>query len=309
MMRPVVPIREGKFLIPATESDYKTLRKVIHKTDARRAIIFFNKNTPVPGYSGKTPAIQFRMPGTPHEILSDSGSSIANLIRRQQWFHNEAPIQPRSHGAASCKLKLPRRQKVTCQPDASIGVPGSKLPFLILEAAVQQTDESLERKTHHWVQGCHGHIKIICLLRLRSAGPETNIVLLDVIRPQKVSKPTQERPNHYEIEAKYLFKHLVIFPDTPDGLSFNITLGDMVPGGFKQSATWLSEPDISIPLSVFAAQAVQAVEVQESVSGSVSSDSDQGSVPSPPGAEEEVEHEEAEPEEDDSEGEDPSWTS
>ncbi|KAL8941638.1 MAG: hypothetical protein Q9211_001733 [Gyalolechia sp. 1 TL-2023] len=207
---------------------------------------------------------------------------------------------------AVCKLKLPNHRRLKQEPDYSIGFPNTKFPFFILEAAVSQRDQPLDLKAHRWVQGNRGHMRVLCLLKMRATDEnETGYkVTCTIIKPYRSPRPTAQHPNGYVVLSHKEIDDQEIWPATPDGLSFTIRLSDVLPKGHPQDTNFVDQ-SISIPLTLFSPYARLAINSVDKDDLYSSSDSDQQYVSSPETAT--FETEEVFTEAEDSESEDPSY--
>ena len=187
-------------------------------------------------------------------------------------------------------------------------VPGARLPFLVIEAAVSQTDRSLRTKAHHWIQGNGGHLKILCLLQLRRAtGPEGYRAVVTIIRPRKVPEPTAENPKHFRVDENHVFHEVEVFPTIPTG-TFDVTLEDVLPKDAILDAT-MTDKHVTISLEMFYDTVLQLTAMLEynRLGGSSPFDPKQKEIPTLPDSTEDSEPEDEEPQPDDSESEDPSF--
>ncbi|KAL9609610.1 MAG: hypothetical protein Q9167_005634 [Letrouitia subvulpina] len=135
-----------------------------------------------------------------------------------------------------CNLKFSGGRTKKVFPDESLYTDGATFPFLVLEAACSQTDKDMEKKVQHWTQGSKGHLRLICILKLRKIRESGNYqVLISIVMPEKVPDPTPEDPEHYHVEARYVLQDSEVYP-TPSDDSFEVTLADVLPKKFRPEA-------------------------------------------------------------------------
>lgn len=100
---PVIRINYRTYLVPATFSDYLTLRSYKLDSDAYRASFKFDVSAAIPGHSRRTSCITVTMPNQGHEVAKGFGAIIlAKLL--QAGFKNDdgRPIRV-SHIARTSK--------------------------------------------------------------------------------------------------------------------------------------------------------------------------------------------------------------
>ncbi|KAL8718402.1 MAG: hypothetical protein Q9225_004460 [Loekoesia sp. 1 TL-2023] len=317
---PVYRVRKELFFVPATRRDYRTLRKIQDRTDARRARITFNKAGAIPGRTLRIPVIQVKMPNIPHECLAQSGPAIYNSLQAMNWKYLSNPIMFEVHGAADKKSQvqmLPGGEKKFQQPDSSLVFPGATFPFFVLEVANTQSHQELRDKAHYWVQGSREHMKFLCLLQvIHPKGQPGHRITATIIKPYRDPRPTPENPHNCRIEPEYVFDQKEVYPERPTGKSFRIFLKDTLPKNAKADPTIANE-FIDISLDVFHLQSLQALPYLKATSGTGSNTGSQSSslntnqerVTTPPSSLHDWEEWEPEsPEPDDSEGENPTFT-
>ncbi|KAL8910109.1 MAG: hypothetical protein Q9171_004570 [Xanthocarpia ochracea] len=204
---------------------------------------------------------------------------------------------------------LPQRKRaIFAEPGSSLYVPGARFPFLVIEAAVSQTDRSLRTKAHHWIQGNGGHLKILCLLQLRRTnGPEGYHAVVTIIRPRKVTEPTAKNPEHFCVEANHIFHEVEVFPTIPTGI-FDMTLEDVLPKNAILDAS-TSDKHVTISLEIFYDTILQLTAMLEydRLRGSSPFNPNQKEVPTMPDSTEASEPEDEESQPDNSESEDPTF--
>ncbi|KAL8691310.1 MAG: hypothetical protein Q9218_003439 [Villophora microphyllina] len=318
------------FYVPATRAHYQVLRKVQHKSEARRARTTFFKAISLPGNLGRVPSIRIQMPNAPHEILSESGSAIAVLLNNQDWRKDGKRLYYRGTGSASksprahtdvavltagtaCKWKLPGRRIKYYQPDSSLRFPIRKaankklpFPFLIVEVAVSQTDKKLATKIHRWIQGSRGHLKYLCVLRLwPSEGTTPTKVTATIIQPCIVLAPTPPNPAEWLMDSRHIVPEVEVYPRIPTE-SFTISSSDTWPKYLIPDPAFSSQ-QVTIPFEIFHIRGEAAAAEFDATASNASSSfhSNQRDVPTPPESEPNLDVDSSGDEPDDSEGEDP----
>ncbi|KAL9097647.1 MAG: hypothetical protein Q9163_006325 [Psora crenata] len=278
---PATRISQDVFLVPATYSDYRVLRKFKHRTNAWRVDIQYQRAATIPGHlnPNTTACIVVKMPNLPHEALKRCYGVIAAQIEMARWKHKGKLIEIRDTGNISeqhsttkmqyirllisfplaCPLRLKRKgtkQFINQEPDASLCLAGATFPFLVLEAAVSQSRASLEKKIQHWVQGSRWRLKIVCALQLEQDSTGQYRALATIIRPRKLPRPTDEKPNGYLVKSAYIVNREEVYPAVSEA-SFEITLADLLPKGTEPDPA-SSEDRIVIALKSFYANARDA---------------------------------------------------
>lgn len=88
MAYPVIRINYRTYLVPASLSDYLTLRSYKSDSDACRASFKFDESAAIPGHSLRSPCITVKMPNQGHEVAKGFGAVIlAKLL--QAGFKND----------------------------------------------------------------------------------------------------------------------------------------------------------------------------------------------------------------------------
>ncbi len=90
---PVHRIDVDNFLIPATRSDFETLRQYQGRSNALWAITRFERKAVLPGSTPSTPCISVKMPDFAHESLKTCVSDIGLELERAGWTLNGEPIE------------------------------------------------------------------------------------------------------------------------------------------------------------------------------------------------------------------------
>ncbi|KAI4251201.1 MAG: hypothetical protein LQ352_005004 [Teloschistes flavicans] len=329
---PVYKGRKGVFYVPATRAQYRILRKVQFRSSARCVKTAFFKAVTLPGYPNRVPAIRIRLPNLPHELLAESGSDIAALLNKADWQKDGKKLIFLGTGSAcdstrvpadismlmagtACKLKLSERRTKCYQPDSSLrfckrDAANKKLsfPFLIIEAAVSQTQTKLARKIHHWIQGSRGHLAYLCVLQLReSEGTTPTTVTATVIQPYTVQAPTSTNPAEWLMDSRTIVPEVEVYPRIPPE-SFTISLGDTSPKDLNLDPGF-ADQYITVPFHIFHTKAEMAVAEFDATGSNATGpfDSNQQPVPTAPTSESGIDVESSEDEPDDSEGDDPSY--
>ncbi|KAI4254508.1 MAG: hypothetical protein LQ352_003063 [Teloschistes flavicans] len=102
-----------------------------------------------------------------HEFLKDCSETIWAELMQAEWKHKGKVIEIDKAGSAVCSLHVRKGTIEKREPDSSLRLKGESHPFLILEAGVGQSDRSLAKKRREWEQGMKGHLKMICLVKIR----------------------------------------------------------------------------------------------------------------------------------------------
>ncbi|KAL8655146.1 MAG: hypothetical protein Q9210_001056 [Variospora velana] len=228
---PVHKVSNNRFLVPATLADFRILEALQDRTAARHDTVRLCRKAKVPGHSRLVSCISITMPNPIHELLKFVSNDVRKAVRAKQWKYQGDPINIKEGGSPSCKLKLSHKaQKQSCiaQPDSCLIVKGAILPFLVVEVANTETELSIQKKIHRWLQGSRLHVKLIVILRVRE--PDTNLrVIADVIKQRVTPSPNPGgNPEKFVIEPNYLVKEAEIFP-TKSKETFKVYLEDVLP--------------------------------------------------------------------------------
>lgn len=159
----------------------------------------------------------------------------------------------------ACKLKLSdKAQKKSCiaRPDSCLIVNGATFPFLVVEVANTETETSIQKKIHRWLQGSRLHVKLIVILRVRE--PNTNLrVIADVIKQRVTPSPVPGgNPENFVIGPNYLVKEAEIYP-TKSEETFEVYLEDVLPKYWERGPATANEKAV-IRLGRFCSAAKQA---------------------------------------------------
>ncbi|KAL9593368.1 MAG: hypothetical protein Q9219_007584 [cf. Caloplaca sp. 3 TL-2023] len=176
-------------------------------------------------------------------------------------------LQPKTHAYRAtfqflkkdklrCKLKFPDQTKTVRQPDSSVMVSGALLPFLVIEVAYTETDESIEGKIYDWTQGSKNHVRIIIVLRIRNLASNPH-VLVDIIQPVKIANPTNSDPANFRVELQYAKSGIEVYP-VQSQETFQIGLDQVMPRDYIRSTATASQ-SVTIKLSHFHRAAMSAV--------------------------------------------------
>ncbi len=106
---PVYQVGKGQFLVPATKSDYRVLRKLQDRTRARVATLRFIESSRVPGRSRRISCISLRMPDILNDSLKNVDTEILRILKSQGWTYNGEPLtigQTGSQGKLSTHIYL-----------------------------------------------------------------------------------------------------------------------------------------------------------------------------------------------------------
>ncbi|KAL8772236.1 MAG: hypothetical protein Q9209_002448 [Squamulea sp. 1 TL-2023] len=170
------------------------------------------------------------------------------------------------------------------QPDGSLRVKGANFPFLVLEIASTQSDESIENKIHHWVQGNRDHLRFIIVIKIESKA-STRRVLASVIRPRRQNTPTADNPHAYAMEGHRIIDKKEIYPTTSK-TTFKIARADVLPRDANDDFNTSANPmTFSIySFGTYAMQAVQDLEEEEGAGKGSPRNPNQALVASPAGS-------------------------
>ncbi|KAL8913397.1 MAG: hypothetical protein Q9171_001776 [Xanthocarpia ochracea] len=283
---PVYQVGRGQFLVPATKSDYRVLRRLQDRTSARTATLRFIESSRVPGGSRRISCISIKMPDVLHDSLKSVDSEISRILNKQGWTYKGEVLRIAQTGSQDCKLKFSRRatrQRRIQQPDSSLLTVGAKFPFLVVEVANSQTQKSVDKKVHWWVQGSKQHLKVIIVLRVKKK-PDSLYIYMDVIKPSVVSTFIPGHPNGFRVEKEYVLQNEEIYPGTSQ-TNFAIHYAEVLPRESAQTSQ-SDQPSATIDLKKFykiAKQAVTNLTAQKGDDDSSSGyDTDQESTPSTP---------------------------
>ncbi|KAI4176835.1 MAG: hypothetical protein LQ348_005929 [Seirophora lacunosa] len=257
---PVIRINYRTYLVPATFSDYLTLRSYKLDSDAYRASFKFDVSAAIPGHSRRTSCITVTMPNQGHEVAKGFGAIIlAKLL--QAGFKNDdgRPIRV-SHIARTKRvfvLKDPRRSRV--EPHDSITMTGAEYPFLVMEVRDIESVASLENKVRAWLQWSKAMTKIICTFEIENDPVNRYRILASVLRAVKTAEPTVEKPGRVVIREHWVFRRVDI-SSRPSPASFTISAAEVrsLSGPPPEDAT--ARDCVTVDLAAFYPHALVAIE-------------------------------------------------
>ncbi|KAL8784921.1 MAG: hypothetical protein Q9213_003663 [Squamulea squamosa] len=283
---PVHKIKGGLFYVPASFSDFQVLRQYKDTTNALWATTQYEQAALIPGHTTYTPCISVKMPNMPHERLKPITADIMFHLKQSGWKMDGQPIEFVNSGSASCVLKLgvkATKEVKNAQPDGSLRVKGANFPFLVLEIASTQSNDSIETKIHHWVQGSRGHLRFIIVIKIDSKA-STPRVLASVIQPRRQNTPTADNPHAYTMQAHRVIDNKEIYPTTSN-TTFKIARADVLPRDTNDFDTSANPLTFSIySFGTYAMQAVQDLEEGKEAGKTSPRDPNQASLSSPGGS-------------------------
>ncbi|KAL8988635.1 MAG: hypothetical protein Q9177_002320 [Variospora cf. flavescens] len=256
---PVHKVSNNRFLVPATLADFRILEALQDRTAARHDTVRLCRKGRVPGHSRFVSCISITMPNEVHERLKLVSDVIRKRLEKKDWESQGEPINIEEGGSPTCKLKLSHKaQKRSCiaRPDSCLIVNGATFPFLVVEVANTETETSIQKKIHRWLQGSRLHVKLIVILRVRE--PNTNLrVIADVIKQRVTPSPIPGgNPENFVIGPNYLVKEAEIYP-TKSKETFEVYLEDVLPKYWERGPATANKKAV-IRLGKFCSAAKQA---------------------------------------------------
>ncbi|KAL8646854.1 MAG: hypothetical protein Q9226_006686 [Calogaya cf. arnoldii] len=248
---PVYQIHQDLFNVPATYSDFQLFHRYRGQTNARKVKASFDPQVVFPSSTKTSPCISVEMPGEAHEDMKSCLNIIEYALKAAGWtLPGGRLIKYKDKRSKALELTIRQGGQVKTshpQPDGALSV-DDNYPFLVMEIAVSQTQNSLALKVHNWVQGCRANIKIIVTFELEpdAAGPTR--CLASVIRVRKQINP--QNPQLWSMVGDRVIDREEVWPNPPTSPgAIIINLADVLP---KDTIDHRTPPDpIRIPLSEF----------------------------------------------------------
>ncbi|KAL9028494.1 MAG: hypothetical protein Q9196_003149 [Gyalolechia fulgens] len=272
---PVYRINQRLFWVPATHSDYRTLRSHIDKTDASKTSIEFLKSARLPDRNTPIACIALTMPKAGHEVAKGCGMVMYQRMTAAQWLYMGKPLSITPAGSTERTLVRPNNITVKQEPDDSYSVTGEKYPFLVLEVRDGQSKKDLKRKLHRWLNYTNNKVKIVCVFEVEPGSAGGYRILASVIKAKKRPAPTPQAPNRHRLERVFVHDRVDISSQEHPG-TFTISAAEVYP------EEWPLDPaakDNYLTITLASLHAVALIAVNEKVA-EVARDAKEGG-PSP----------------------------